>query len=415
MKFPFLILALLAGTAAVAEEEVASDFLRFKNGDTLHGKYLGLDEGPIVQWQSSEATEPIPFETKNLRKLSLNKGRAQLPLTSAGLVELSNGDRIPGDLVAMSADSLTLQTQFAGQLTIPRDTVRLILPNRHGGDVLYAGPFNDLNWEVPGTRKAPSAEEVENNDTEQIAEGNDAPPPLPDLLNEVANDNLPPKPEEPLPDPKKPWVYGSAAWLSNSDEVIRLDTELPDLVSIRFKLAWQSPLNAAIAVFADFQRPPLKGRDPRVRRVALVGDEEVNAKDAKDLEEAEPEEEEELEPQFIDVMDVGPGGNDAESYGSGYLISLLSSYSKLQRLQFDEQNEGQKISFPNSGGRLKMGTLFSAEFEIRGDRAQGKISLFVNGEFYSEWSDLAEPLEKTPRYFAISTGGKSRILSLIHI
>ena len=403
MKLYLLFVATLLSYPILAQED-ATDFLRFKNGDTLHGKYLALEEGPLLQWLSNEAIDPITFETNNLRKLILNNGCAQKPITSTGLVQLNNGDRLPGNLISMGSDSVTIQTQFGGLLTIPRNTVQTILPNRHGNNVLYAGPFNDQNWEVPGTRPQPEAEKKQPSDPN----------------NEVPADNLaddPPKPEEkknkdtlPLLNPpaeKKPWVYGGASWFSNSNNVIRLNTELPDLVSIRFKLAWQAPFSANIAVFADFKRPNKK---TRVRRVQENNDDnkplnEELAEKPKQKPELEPE----PEPEFNDIMEVGPGNHVAETFGSGYLISVRSSYSGLQRLGFDGKNRSTKNALSNSGSRLNINDLFFAEFEIRANRQKGKISLFVNGEFYSEWQDPAEPLEKTKRYFAISTEGKSRI------
>ena len=362
-----LLISLLANPLLLAEKS-ASDFLRFKNDDTLHGSFLGIDEGPLLQWKSHEAEETISFSTKNLRKLSLNHGQAKKTITDAGLITLNNGDRILGKLTGMDSEALTIETEFAGTLTIPRNTVSTILPNRHGSDVLYAGPFNELGWEVPGNR---STEEQE--------------------------DDVSP-PEHP------PWQYGGAAWQSNSTQVIRLNTELPDLVSIRFNLAWRAPLNVSMAVFADFQRPALD-LPARVRRVPL--DVEVE----EDLDEPEAPEDEELEEAvFEDIMVVGPGGNhEAENFGSGYLVSVLSNYSKLQRLGFREDNRGKKSSFPNSGGRLNLADLNFADFEIRANRKEGIVSLFIDGDFYSEWHDLHEPFDDAKRYFALATGSKSSI------
>ncbi len=349
------------------------DFLRFKNGDTLHGRYLGLDEGPLVMWKSAEAEEPINFETQNLQKLSLNNGRAQSQLSSKGLVELNNGDRIPGEIIAMGSDSVSLQTQFGGLLTIPRNQVVKILPNRHGGNVLYAGPFNDQEWRIPNL----DDDEDKTEDDQVTRKG----PPA--------------------------WHYGSAAWYSNSSQVLRLETTLPDRVSIRFQLSWQAPLNANIALFSDFKRPH---RELKARVKRAPENKEVDPKEEEENQGAEAEEgEEEAAPPFIDIMEVGTGSSDADRYGSGYLISVLSSYSRLQRLGFDDRLNGKKTSFPNSGGRMNLGDLYKAEFEVRADRLKGTVSLFVNGEFFSEWQDLAEPLGDAERYFAISAGGKSRL------
>ena len=378
-----LILIPFWATISLAAEP-GRDFVRFKDGDTSTGHYQGLDEGPLVKWKSNEAQEPIHWDTKNLRKISLNKGRAKNHLVSSGLVTLNNGDQFPGSLVAMGADSISLQTEFAGLLTIPRKDVERIYPNRNGSGVLYAGPFSDEDWSIPGK---PVVEEEE-----------DMPPPLPDVAGEEEAENEP---------ARKSWVHGSAAWYNNSPEVLRLDKPLPSQVSIRFNLTWQPPLNATIGIFGDFQRP-FREEKARVRRVDAPGDEEEpQAEDEK----AEPAEEkiEEEPPKFVDIMKEGAGTSEADSYGSGYILSILSSYSRLQRLGFDDKLQGKKSSFPNSGGRINLGDLFTADFEIRASREEGKVTLFVNGEFYSEWHDLQEPLDDAERYFAIAAGGKSRL------
>ncbi|WP_411844609.1 hypothetical protein AAFN60_11105 [Roseibacillus persicicus] len=383
MNSPLLLLTLLGAASIAAETEPALDFLRFTNGDTLHGHYLGLDEGPLVQWQSTESPDQSAYRTENLRKLSLNNGRAKEQITSSGMVELSNGDLVPGDLIAMGSDSVSVQTQFAGLLTIPRKHVRIIMPNRHGGNVIYAGPLNDLDWSIPGAD--PEAEEAEEAGDEQGDED---------------------KKKVTLPET---WTHGGGAWSSNSSDILRLDKELPDRVSIRFHLTWQAPLNTNIAIFTDFQKP-FRQENVRVRRVP-DGNKQKNEKEeeAEAIEEDAEGEEEEPAPEMLDIMEVGPGNSDSESYGSGYLMSILSSYSRLQRLSFDDKKMPRKSSFPNSGGRLNLGDFYSAEFEIRANREEGTVALFVNGEFYSEWQDLATPLEETSRYFAIAAGSKSRI------
>ena len=237
------------------------------------------------------------------------------------------------------------------------------------------GPFNDKDWSVPG---------------EENSQLEDGPPPLPEDEGE--------EPE------KKSWVHGTAAWYSNSSEILRLNKPLPDQVSIRFNLAWQTPLNATIAVFGDFQRPHRP--QSRVRRVEdpLLG-QKAEDEDA----DAEEEEVEKKAPKFVDIMSEGTGNSEPDSFGSSYIVNISPNYSRLQRLGFDDKLQGKKSPFPTSAGGLKLGDLFSADFEIRADREKGNLTLFVNGDFYSQWQDLAEPLDVADRYFAISCNGKSRL------
>ncbi|MBK1835072.1 hypothetical protein [Roseibacillus ishigakijimensis] len=367
MKFLSLFLANALLSPAFAAE-AGDDFIRFKDGDTLHGDYQGLDEGSLVRWQNDEALETITFKSDNLRKISLNGGQAPQAIRSAGLLALSNGDLVPGELIAMGEDSLSLQTEFAGLLTIPREHVRWVQPNRHGGHVRYAGPFNEEGWQTPG----------------------------------------PPPQETPEGPDAARWHHGGAAWYSNNEDILRLNVPLPDRVSIRFHLAWQPPLNANIALFTDFQRPA-REEQARVRRVpdaARAIEEQDVAEEVGDAEEAV--EEEPAGPAMEDIMEVGPGNSDSDSYGSGYLLSLLSSYSRLQRLSFDARGNAKKTTF-NSGNRLDLNDYQQAHFELRAHRSEGVLALYINGEFHSEWQDLAEPLDEADRFFAISAGSRGRL------
>lgn len=386
MKHFLTLLPVLAFTTIQADES-NNDFLRFINGDTLHGRYLGLDKGPIVRWQSNAAADPISFETSKLRKLSLNNGRAKLSLDSESLVELSNKDRLPGTLLSLDAESVVLQTQFAGTLTIPKSSIIRILPNRHGGDVLYSGPFNDQGWEVP---RIISPGQTKSKDEESPFEGDK---------------------EKPEKKKETSWVYGSAAWFSNSTGIIRLNTELPDIVSVRFELAWKPPLNAELAFFSDLKRPLPVKESPRVRKVPIEG-EDAGDEAVEDEEQADNNEDEEAEkkPIFADIMEIGPGKREAEKYGSGYLLTMRSNYSRLQRLGFDENLKTETLSFSSPhGSGLNLGDTNSAQIEIRADRRKGHISLFVDGTFRSEWNDLGEPLDDVPRYFSLAQGAKTKL------
>ncbi|HCQ39827.1 MAG TPA: hypothetical protein DIV39_11785, partial [Verrucomicrobiales bacterium] len=76
------------------------DLLRFRNGDSLHGSFLGLGDGEL-RWRHSEAAEPITLRTDKIRRLSFNGGRARKNLRSPSFVQLADGDRIPGTLVSL--------------------------------------------------------------------------------------------------------------------------------------------------------------------------------------------------------------------------------------------------------------------------------------------------------------------------
>lgn len=370
--------------------------LRFRNGDTLHGQYQGLDEGPLVQWLSSEAAENIAFETRNLQKLSLNGGRAQSPVTSQGVVNLVCGDVLPAEILSMGSDSITIQTQYSGLLTLARDQVLSLQPNRNGGSVLYAGPFSEDRWHLLPPRGAVSPAPKENNQS-------DALPPL--------------EGAEPAPakEDEKAWHYSGAAWYSTASQPIYLETPLSSKVSIRFHMAWKSRLNVDFGLLTDFMIPqdePEEGEkvdeaEEQEQPEAPVQQENpkgegVQKARVRRIPDAD-------KPVAGDIRKIGTGISDSEKYGSGYMLSLQSTYARLQRLSFTEENKPKKTSFRTANANSQLQNLYEADFEIRLDRESGHISLLVNGSFYGEWQDPDTAFDDVPRYLSIEAQQQSLV------
>ena len=59
----FLAAILGAGSAAAQQKDGNEDLLRFTNGDSLHGTFLGIKEQDL-RWRHSEAREAIALRTE---------------------------------------------------------------------------------------------------------------------------------------------------------------------------------------------------------------------------------------------------------------------------------------------------------------------------------------------------------------
>ena len=354
----------LSSSLLVAQQDIGSDYLLFKNGDSLHGEYLGLDEGPLLKWRRGEAEQQGPFSLRDLRKVSFNGGMAKKTVEEGGMAVLSNGDRIPGTLIALDENTLTLSTPFAGELRIPRKNLTQLSPNRFGNKVIYAGPFNQEHWGTPEFESA--SEEEEERDY---------------------------------------WYFGGSSWISDEKYFapLRLDIPLEDRISIRFNVRWVAPLGFNIGLFSDFQRPIIPEKETRVRRVSETTPE------GEDV----PEEKAPLE--FGDIIEQGMGDEDAETFGSGYLISIMSTYCRLARLSFDEEGHARRKTFTNSSSRLQLNGQYSANIEIRACRSEGSIRAYVDGQLAAEWQDLGDPFQDENCFlsFRDTLKGKVRISDLV--
>lgn len=340
-----LLFTLLSLSPALLASEPGSDLLRFKNGDVIHGQFMGVSESSQLLWKSSEAPDNIAFETKNLRKVLFNKGRSQSRLKTKDLVELTNNDRLPGEVLSLDDTSLTFNSDFGGLLNLPREHVRRISLNRHGPEPRYLGPFQKEGWifqksQSKGGRKRAKAEE--------------------------------PKEE----DEKAPWHLSGGAWYNEAHTSLALETSTFERTSYRFRVAWRNHLNLNIAFCADFHRP------------AVI----------------DPDLDNQIKNPASDLLLEGPSGHsDPERFGSAYVLSLHSNYIRLQRTGFDANGRPETSSFKSESAHNQLRDQYEAEFETRIDRKKGLIAFFINGRRLAEWEDPAESLSDGG-HLAFNTG-----------
>ena len=331
--FSLMAAGMVCGVASLdylsAEEtSEAEDLLRFRNGDSLHGNFLGLKSGEL-HWRHSEARDPIALRTDKLRRLSFRGGRARKTLGSPSFVQLADGDRIPGTLISLTREELLMDTEFAGEVSIPREFVSRISPRPHGGLVHYIGPFSAEEWSII---EQPGKEPEKNEDDEDA--------------------------------PKKPWVFSGGAYYSNSQLPIAIDTKSTDQVRIRFTLAWRNRLNAAIAFHATLKQP-----SPPQEEDNKDGDLDKPGGKLKEKQQA-----------------AGPKGF-AYTYGHSYVLTIYSNYAQIYRCDFTNEGEADMDRLSNSSANLRLEEAGQAEFELRCDRNSGTIALFANGRFVSQWTD----------------------------
>lgn len=341
---PLVCTLLAVGLAPAQSEKATADLLRFENGDSLHGKFLGMKDSEI-RWRHSEARETINLKTIKLRRVAFNGGRSRKTLRSPSFVHLQGGDRIPGTIISLDREKLVLETEFAGTTTIPREFISQVSPNPHGGAVHYIGPFSEEDWTV--IEPKPEPEEAEGG--EQKAEEKEAAPD-PDAVPEEKTEG--------------PWVFSGGAYYSNGQLPIAIDTNAPGKTRIRFTLAWRNRLNAAIAFHATLKQPEVPAAE----------------------EGADDDEKEGKAPRPVIRERAGTAGF-AYTYGHSYVLTIYSNYAQIYRCGFNEDGEADMKRLSNSSANLRLEETGQAEFELRCDREAGTITLFANGRYISQWKD----------------------------
>ncbi|MCU0776678.1 MAG: hypothetical protein MUF86_03315 [Akkermansiaceae bacterium] len=313
---------------AAATADQLDDLLRFNNGDQLRGRFIGLKEGPQVVWQNEDLAAPADFKTERIRQIVLRGGRPLKPLATLAHLGLVNGDRFPGTVTALDADTLTLETPFAGSLRIPRDQVSLLAANPLGGRIYYQGPFAGDEWRM-------------------------AHPSFPDGLEapagqEDAEKNADEKPGE--------WAFSGSAWYwqhkQGGTALIR-DSGMPERSILRFEVAWKTRLNLAIAFHADFARS-VANEEEKPRRA-------INPMDATGM---------------------------TRMFGNSYVLQLYSNYLTLFRTTVNEDGKPGFEREHRNSSTLRLGDSGQADIELRSNRRSGEISLFVNDEFVTQWNGM---------------------------
>lgn len=139
----------LLGQAAepgpAAPAAAGTDTLRLLGGDVLHGKLVSASADGLV-WDHPDAVKPITFSLKGVSEIRLGS----VPRLPAGqqpcLVGLADGSSVRGRLSALTAKALSLDTDYAGTLTIPREAVRELTLAATGEAATYEGPTDMKDW-----------------------------------------------------------------------------------------------------------------------------------------------------------------------------------------------------------------------------------------------------------------------------
>lgn len=356
--------------------EEAHDLLRFNNGDQLHGEFHGIEKGPTLIWQRKDLNETAKFRVNNLRHVVLRGGNPEAPLKSISLVELVNGDQIPGTITALTEKEVTIDTSCAGKLTIERNKVARIAPQPLGGRLHYHGPFSTDRWDVVSYNPDNDEDQEQEQEIEVQVDG-DARQGRIEVQGLRGRIRIAPDGQEAAPpedeDQGADWQHAGAAWYwksSNPGTALILRDTMPKRSTLRFDMAWKNQLNVAIAIHADFcvDNPvPKQG-------------EEANDKQAVER------------PQFI--------AHDSSSlpaiFGNAFILQIHSNYMVIYRSMVDKEGNKSIKRVQTASSRLNIGENAASSFELRSDLENSTYSLFVNGKFVTQWTDPALKNENFP-------------------
>jgi len=209
----FLIL-LFAVFGAGARAQTNQGTIVFRDGDLLYGKLLAIDAGSSVRWQHPDASQPIDFKPDAVAEIDFPAStNAAVSTNEDCRLLLANGDTLEGSLDSCNHENITLQTWYAGRLTLPRTSLQSLVFVPHS-PTIFNGITGLDGWTEGGTAAA--------------------------FLGESGK-----------------WSYRNGAFYADKAASIARDLKLPGVAEIQFDLAWKGALNLAIAIYTDSLQPIL--------------------------------------------------------------------------------------------------------------------------------------------------------------
>ena len=132
--------------SALSLPAFAGDLITLNNGDHFTGKISGLSDG-VIELISPHSETPLSIMSEELRELSFEPAPAGDTKNHRHLVNLRNGDSIPGDVSALDDQKLTLHTWYAGDLAISRSLIQSVFFEAAPQRLIYEGPDAITNWQ----------------------------------------------------------------------------------------------------------------------------------------------------------------------------------------------------------------------------------------------------------------------------
>lgn len=135
--------AVLSSTAASAQ---SLGLLNLTNGDTVPGTLDSIDSANL-KWKSTLSTDPITYDRSSVSAVTWDAPSTLLDEVM-WKIELTTGDILLGQLKSVGEAGLTFESGRHGSLTLERSKVRRLYQVTRGATI-YAGPRGLSGWTVP--------------------------------------------------------------------------------------------------------------------------------------------------------------------------------------------------------------------------------------------------------------------------
>ena len=221
-------------TTSVTKSPIAGEHVRLIDGTVFPGKFVTYDTEKGLVWRHPFITPDMQIKAPSVAKLTFAKGKLpQQAKPHTASIQLTNGDRLEGELKSLADGKLTLDTWYAGPLIINQKGIRTLSPGFEAAKTIFEGPINPKNWTFanganPGI----------------ILNRGPVPPQLQQRLQQQRAQQA----NQPN------WQFDGDGFEVNkarSAMVGRTFKELPDRASIEFEVDWTTYLNLYVNIYTD--------------------------------------------------------------------------------------------------------------------------------------------------------------------
>ena len=379
--------ATLTKPQASKPDPAGDDLILFDNGDVMHGTFGGIQGGLL--WERKDIDRPIKFSIPAIRQVVFKGSSGVVMEKETSFITLVSGDRIPGKIVSLDDKSLVVKSSVVGDLKIPREHIKSLSPNPFDGELFYSGPYNSNGWMILDYRKT-----KEKDKAKEIA-GEEKKP-----KKEVIQENGKVKEES------SAWIHSGASFYSlDNRALVYPDANMPNIGRLKFKAKWKGRLNLTLALHSDFTRvlPAEKKEEPKAEEAEEIedgekpkaeGEQKPRKKEQPEKQDPAPLQKERLvdfrkNNAFQNIAWINPSKRThADMFGTGYTMTLYSSYPNLSRNYFSETGVARTQRMASVRSNISLSEGGDAEIEIRYNRKESLMILFINGTYAAQWNDL---------------------------
>ena len=133
-------------TSSLCLNAMATDLVTLNNGNLFKGKVLGLADNTI-RLNSPHSSSPLRIVGEKLRHIRFDNGDLRNNPNHSQLINLKNGDSLPGQVTALDEATLSFDTWFAGSLKVSRQDVDSVYFGVTPQKPLFQGPEGIDEWE----------------------------------------------------------------------------------------------------------------------------------------------------------------------------------------------------------------------------------------------------------------------------